>query len=111
MSGASFFSPSPFLRFSESVALSISLDDVDAVCEPLKRGAGEPLVSEDFSLCSKRQVGGHNDAGAFVVTAYHFEEERGPGKRKRSSNHTVATFPELRANLTFQHLADGTSRE
>ena len=68
-----------FLGVFKSVAWAVGFDDVDAMGDAVKQGAGESLVDEDFGPLFKGQVGGHDDASAFVGAADDFEEEFGPG--------------------------------
>ena len=52
----------PALGFLETEALSVGLEDVDAVCETVKHGAGEAFAAEDLRPALKGQVGGHEEA-------------------------------------------------
>ena len=68
---------SPF-GIGESVAGAIALEDVTSVGEPVEGCAGEPFGAEHFGPVLERQVGGDDQAGAFVGSTDDIEEQFGP---------------------------------
>ena len=63
----------------EAVALTVGFEDVDAMGEAVEHGAGEAFVAEDLGPVLEGQVGGDDEALAFVGAADDFEEEFGAG--------------------------------
>ena len=61
----------------EPVALAFGLDDAAAVGEPVEGGAGESFGSEDLGPGFEGQVGGDDEAGAFVGGGDDVEEQFG----------------------------------
>ena len=55
------------------------------VGEAVEKGSGEPLAAQDLGPLLERQVGGDNQAGAFVGPADDLEEELGGWRFARSS--------------------------
>ena len=73
-------SPGSFLtdlRFFEPEALAVGLQDVDAVGEAVQQGAGQPFGAEHLGPGLERQVGGDDQAEAFVGAADDLEEQLG----------------------------------
>src|SRR5439155_23733336 len=61
----------------EAVALAFGLDDPTAMGEAIEGSAGEPFGSEDFGPGFEGQVGGDDEAGAFVGGGDDVEEQFG----------------------------------
>ena len=77
------FSFCAVLSVFEAVAVAVGLDDVDAVGDAVEERAGHTLVAEYVGPVLKGQVGGEENALAFVGAAYDLEEEFGAGLGKR----------------------------
>ncbi len=86
----SLFSFGAALCVFEPVAFSVGFDDVDAVGNAVEQRAGEAFVSEDLGPLLEGQVGGEDEALAFVGAAYYVEEEFGASFGERH----VAEFVE-----------------
>ncbi len=61
----------------ESVTVAFGFDDLAAVREPVEGGAGESFGSEDFGPGLEGQVGGDDQAGAFIRGGDDVEEQLG----------------------------------
>lgn len=68
-----------FFGILQPVAFPIGFDDVDAVRDAVEQGASQALVAEYFGPVLEGQVGGEDDALAFVRTADDLEEQLGAG--------------------------------
>jgi hypothetical protein len=55
--------------------VAVGFQDVDAVGQAVEEGSREPLVAQDLRPSLKGQVGGDDEAGAFVGSADDLEEE------------------------------------
>ena len=65
--------------------------------EAIEQGSGEPFTSQDLGPFLKREVGGDNQAGAFVSPADHFKQQFGPGLAERR----IARFVQDQQVLLF----------
>mgnify|MGYP001614518690 CR=1 FL=1 len=68
---------SPLFGVFEAIAVTVALDDVAAMREPVERGPGQAFAAQDLHPLLERQVGGEDQAGAFVSGADHIEEKFG----------------------------------
>jgi len=59
----------------EPVTFAVGFKDVDAMGEPVEHGAGQPFTAEHLGPVFKGQVGGEDQAGAFVGAADDIEEQ------------------------------------
>lgn len=64
---ASLSSPLPVQGLSEAVALAGEDDDVGVVDEPVNKGGGKTVVAENGVPLGELQVGGDDEAPAFVA--------------------------------------------
>ena len=62
--------------------MTVGLDDVDTVGQPVEQRAGEAFVAEDLGPILEGLVGGDDKAPAFVGAADDFEEEFSAGLRE-----------------------------
>ena len=71
------------LALPEAVALTVHLQDVNAVCEPVQQGARQPLRAKDLRPLVEGQVGRDDDGPLLVALAEDLEEElrSRPGQR------------------------------
>jgi hypothetical protein len=56
---------------------------VDAVGQPVEHGPGEPFAAQHLGPVFEREVGGDQEAGAFVSASHDIEEQLGPGLGER----------------------------
>jgi hypothetical protein len=61
----------------EAPGLGAGVDDVGAVGEAVDDGFGEPGVGEDLRPFAEGEVGGHDQAAAFVAFGEDLEDELG----------------------------------
>jgi hypothetical protein len=62
---------------AEAPGLGAGVDDVGAVGEAVDDGLREPRVGEDLGPFAERQVGGDDQAAAFVAFGEDLEDELG----------------------------------
>ena len=62
---------------AEAPGLGAGVDDVRAVGESVNHGLGEPGVGEDLGPLAEWQVGGDDQAAAFVAFGEDLEDELG----------------------------------
>ena len=67
----------------EAVALSVHLQDVNAVSEAVQQGAGQPLRAEDLGPLVEGQIGGDQYRPSLVSLAEDLEEELSAGLGER----------------------------
>jgi len=61
--------------FLQQIAFAIGFEDVDAVGQPVQQGSDQTLAAQQFSPLIEGQIGGHDQAGAFVGPTHHVEEQ------------------------------------
>jgi len=61
----------------EAPGFAAGVDDVGAVGEPVDDGFGEAGVGKDFRPFAEGEVGGHDQAAAFVAFGEDLEDEFG----------------------------------
>ena len=66
-----------FEAVAEAPALVAGVDDVRSVGEPVDDGLREPRVGEHLGPLAERQVGGEDQAAAFVAFGEDLEDELG----------------------------------
>ena len=76
---------------AEAPGLGAGVDDVRAVGEAVDDGLGEAGVGEDLGPLAERQVGGDDQAAAFVAFGEDLEDEFGGAVGQRE----VAEFVDL----------------
>ena len=77
-SGFSCFLFLRIVHVFKSISFAVGLDDVDAVGDAVEQCPGEPFIEKDFGPLFEGQVGGHDDALAFVGAAKDIEEQFSP---------------------------------
>ena len=73
------FGFSSTFRVLQSITFAGGFNDGAAVSETIEGGSGEPFVAEHFGPLFETEVGGEDDAGAFVGGGNHIEEKFGSG--------------------------------
>ena len=63
----------------EPVTLSVHLQDVNVMGEPIQQRAGQPLRSESLGPFVERQITGHQRGAAFIAPAEDLKQELRPG--------------------------------
>ena len=59
----------------QTVAFAVGFQDVDAMGQAVQQGSGQALAAQHFGPLLKGQIGGHDQAGAFVGPTHHVEEQ------------------------------------
>ena len=82
---SSYYGSSSLFGILESVAVAIAFNDMAAMREPVERGPGQAFATQDLDPRLEGQVGGDDEAGAFVSGADHIEEKLGAELAGRSA--------------------------
>src|ERR1700739_3434495 len=70
-------SPLCLLADRKPVALTIHLQDMDMMGEPVEQGASEPFRAEDGRPFIERQIAGNHRCTTFIALAEYLEEQFG----------------------------------
>ena len=95
-----FFRAPPPASITQAEAFPVGFEDVDTVGEAVEQSSGEPFGSKHLDPVLKGQIGGDDDAGAFVSAADDIEEQFGTGLGERD----VAEFVEDEQIESFELL-------
>ena len=79
-----------FEAVAEAPGLVAGVDDVRSVGEPVDDGFGEPRVGEHLGPFAEREVGGDDQAAAFVAFGEDLEDELGGAVGQRQIAQLVA---------------------
>jgi hypothetical protein len=88
------------LGIAQAEALAIGLEDMDPMGETIQQGPSQSFIAQHLGPVFKGQIGGHDQAGAFVSPADDLEEEFGTGLGKGH----VSKLIENQQMLLFQSL-------
>jgi len=68
---------------AEAIAFAVHLENVDVVCQPVEKGAGQALGAEGFGPFVEGQVAGDQRGAALIALRDQFEQELGAGLGER----------------------------